>query len=213
MSDEHVTQRERLIGRVIDGEASADDWTRLGAVAAADPAVWADLAVAQRDRDVLSAAVNEAIRVADDLDVEPGRIDGVQRGLTTLRAWGGWAAAAALVLVWLTGIPVRGGGPGAQSGLERAGFTPSLTDLAPDTLLRAYFDNGREQGSVLGEREPIVLEATPAAEGDRLDVVVVRQFIERRTVDRVGRFAVDELGNTQARTVPASDVLRVRLAY
>src|SRR5690606_30859566 len=121
-------ERDVLIGRVVDGEATGADWAALEAAAQGDPGVWRDLALAQRDHAALAGAVGAAVGVAArvDLPIGGGSAGGGAPPAGRIGAWGGWAAAAAVALAWggtagplRIGVEVPGGGGGAvqQAGL------------------------------------------------------------------------------------------------
>jgi len=63
---------ERLIGRVVDGEASPEEWQRFVRRATDDPALWQRLAEEQRLDVVLRRGVADAIAAAAEVDLAPG---------------------------------------------------------------------------------------------------------------------------------------------
>ena len=60
--------KDILISRVVDDEATGEDWAALKELAERDPAVWRDLAEAQYTSIGLASAVQAAIEVADDVE-------------------------------------------------------------------------------------------------------------------------------------------------
>ena len=56
--------RDILISRVIDGEATPEDWTAMRAMAERDASIWGDLVAAQQDHAELCAIVSRAADAA-----------------------------------------------------------------------------------------------------------------------------------------------------
>src|SRR5690606_10456044 len=97
---------EAVISRLVDGEGSPEDWRAFRAMAEREPSLWRELAECQQDHAELCAAVKAAIAVADEVEVDvrsemAGRFSERMR---LVASWGGWAAAAAVVLAWATGM-------------------------------------------------------------------------------------------------------------
>ncbi len=201
-----IDARERLVSRIVDGRAEADDWADLRVLASADPDVWRDLADTQAQHTHLTQAVEDEIQAALRTDL-PSDTAHHHAGLTSrldlVRSWGGWAAAAAIVLVWWTGIRVQG--PAESPGDQTAGLQPRFVRAAePNSAgdaLQQYIDLGRREGSVIAAMpEEIVLETRPLGNGSA-EVLYLRQILERRVVNRFYSLATDELG----RVVPVED--------
>ncbi|MDX9912682.1 MAG: hypothetical protein RBS39_12705 [Phycisphaerales bacterium] len=192
--------RDILISRVIDGEATPEDWTALRAMAERDASIWSDLVAAQQDHAELCAIVSRAADAAEHVDVPVLEHMSERVALRTRRvgAWMGWAAAAAIALTWagMGGFltrPARVGADGADvAGVPGAGLVDALT---PDQALAQYYKAGQAEGRVLGELpERVVLEAVPTADG-RVEVRFVRQIVERAIVHDLYRVGEDEAGN------------------
>ncbi len=215
---EHLSdRRDVLIGRVIDGEASGSDWADLRALAEADPSVWTELAETQRQHEALSAVVQSAGVIAEGVEIPEGALltpgERFDRRMAFVRAWGGWAAAAAILLVWFTGLPGDGGSretrPGQQAGLISAGGS---NETSPDSILDRYLTVGRQEGRVLGEMpRRVVLDTKPVRGG--LEVTYLRQIVEREIVtrDRLYRLGRDEFG--KAALIPDPDPLQTKVSY
>lgn len=184
--------RDILISRVIDDEASPADWAQLKALAASEPAIWRDLFEMQRGQAELASAVNRELDVADFIDA-PVR-DHLTAQLTwRMRrgmAWAGWAAAAAVAVAWM-GLrlgPAESGQPGAVS----------VADLTPTQLLDHYLEKGRAAGVVQGEAPAkTLLSAEPAPSGAGYEVIYIRQIIERGFVTDLYQLGSDDAGNPQ----------------
>jgi len=201
--DEH----DRLISRIVDGEATSEDWDLFRAVAASDQSVWAELSETQRTNSVLSDAVRGRAAIADTVELPDGFADPshLQHRFDLVSRWGGWAAAAAIVLVWYTG-----GLPAGNSNSNQAGLTPgiSLASATPDQALGRYMDAGQASGRVLTELpDPVVVE-TRAMEDGSVEVLFLRQFLERKVVTQVMTQTRADLGRpiaVPAQVQPASD--------
>lgn len=184
--------RDILISRALDGEASPEDWSAFRAMADRDPAIWRELAEAQQDRAELAAAVAHAVVVADEVNapIEQHLSERLSIRIRNVAAWGGWAIAAGLALAaylspWQTRQP---------SEAQSAGLVPGLVRInSPQDALDAYYHRGQADGTVLGELpERIVLETTPFEGG--VEVVYVRQIVERLRADDFYRLGYDEAG-------------------
>ncbi|MEM9372659.1 MAG: hypothetical protein AAGA55_03365 [Planctomycetota bacterium] len=202
--------RDLLISRVIDAEASADDWSAFRTLAESDPDVWRDLADAQQQNEVLGEAFRETIHVADSVDLPELIADDrpFQRRLDSIGRWGGWAAAAAVLLVWSTGF--RGTAPGQGLGVQGAGYMggPALAEASPDQAMERYIEAGRRAGSVVGEvPDRLVIETIPQRDGS-IEVVYLRQIVERRITDQVYRESMTDSGATVPVRIPAAQVQR-----
>jgi hypothetical protein len=183
-----------LITRVIDRRATAADWVELEALAAADASVWRELVAAQKHDAALSHAVGEAVASADRVSIphstQAGEA-GVHRRLRLVATWGGWAAAAAVALMFATQRPPARNDP--LAGTQTAG--PSLP--LPE-MLSQYIDQGKKQGTVVGELpDKIVLDSIKTADGGT-EITFVRQIVEKARVDDLYRMTTDEAGNPQA---------------
>jgi len=197
-----ATERDMLISRIIDGRATSTDWRLLDAEGTHDPSVWRELAHAQRDHQALCAVMDRASSVADAVDLPPEaaanyRFPGVAGGV---RAWGGWAAAAAILIVATSrGVftpsadPVLGG--------NQAGLLPRIGAASAETASSAwdrYLDVGAREGRVVRELpDKVMVETVPAADGAGYDVYFVRQILERVRVPDLYTGVTDEVGNTR----------------
>lgn len=199
--------RDVLISRVIDAEASPEDWSAFRALAESDPGVWRDLADAQRHNEILGEAFRDDVRVADSVELPELIADEApfQRRLDSIGRWGGWAAAAAILLVWTTGMPLGTGGNGNASLIP---LGTALSDATPDEALERYIEAGRRAGSVVGEvPDQLVIETIPQEDGS-IEVVYLRQIVERRITDQVFRESKTESGAMVPVRIPAGEIQR-----
>ncbi|HZW11239.1 MAG TPA: hypothetical protein VFF69_15155 [Phycisphaerales bacterium] len=183
--------RDVLITRVLDGEATPEDWAAFRAMADRDHSVWADLADAQQDRAELATALSEAVALADDIEapLEVHAGEQFRRRFIAAGGWFGWAAAAVLALGAATG-QIRTGvdrEPARQAGLLRID--------SPEDALQVYMDKGQEAGCVIGEvPERVLISSAPTPDGQGYTVVYLRQIIERQRVEDFYTLGRNEAG-------------------
>ncbi|MEC9373584.1 MAG: hypothetical protein VYC34_07060 [Planctomycetota bacterium] len=184
-----------LFTRVIDDRATAQDWAALEDLGASDPGVWRRLAQAQRDQAALCAAVAERVEIAERITPNEAALRGGHEVQIRLRAWSGWAAAAAVALAW---AGMSGLLPSNQPmGGETAGFA-----LTSDEALERYLDAGQREGRVLEEMPKLMVETRSLERGAQFEVIYVRQFLERAVVSEVYEMGIDELGNPTPAPAP-----------
>lgn len=197
-------RRDILVARVVDGEATSEDWRELRTIAADDQAIWAEIAEQQDLKRELDDAVEDAISVAERValpmhehaSVAPNRR--VRLVLTT----GGWLVAASILVAWTISMregvrtmPAPGGGP------TTAGIASPI-NTASEALAK-YLELGKQSGEVIGELPTsLVIERTPNEDGG-YNVIYLRQIVEKTTVDGVYQPATDDAGQTFF--VPKSD--------
>jgi hypothetical protein len=202
--------RDVLLARLVDGEARAADWDAFRTLAAREPAVWADLHELQAQHAALCGAVSLATRAAEriPLPIDRGALVDTrrfERRMDTFARWGGWAAAAAVLGVLITGQVRTGQHPPRQPGKtsvpsNQASLVPAA--MTPDAALQNYIQRGGEDGRVIAEMpDRVVLETRPLPDG-RVEVLYLRQILERQLVDRVVREAADEIGRPVEVPVP-----------
>lgn len=189
-----------LINRVVDGEATPADWAELDVVAQRDPTIWARLAEAQRAQASLQRAVEDALTVAELVDLPHPSERLEQTWNRRVRVWGGWLVAAVVAIAWV--------GNFAQIRAlqrDRAGdvgqISAGIGSLPSDQLLEAYMQTGKAEGRVVGEMPMVMLETVPTADG-RSQITFVRPVVERVIVDRV--YEVGRTDSGQPVPVPAT---------
>lgn len=200
------TREDVLIGRVVDGEASTSDWDALERIAGTDSAVWERLGRAQRTHARLEREVEDAIAIAELIDL-PAEGSIASLGFNArLRQWGGWAAAAVVGVAWISMSGITGSGvPGSQiAGMPR--------ELSPDELLSQYMNKGQAQGRVMGEMEPMLVDARDLGDS-RKEVIFVRPIIERTLVTDLSVMSVqrDEHGTARYVPVPSDMQMQIQL--
>lgn len=189
--------KDILIGRVVDQEATDADWRALHEQAEQDPSIWRELAQAQRDHAELGAELEGALACADTVEI-PGH-EHYSRSLTerirVVTTWSGWVAAAVMLLAW-TGVLGPAPQESSETGAQRGEFVP-IPAGKPEAALDYYLDEGRKMGSVVGEvPERVVLDVVLDGDGagHGATVIYLRQIVERCDVDKFYTYGVDELG-------------------
>src|SRR5215210_679751 len=110
MTDDHANfdrlSAEAILERIADGEAAPSDWAAFRGAAAVEPSLWQELAEAQRIHTDLSAQVQAVIAAADSVEapIEELMTEGLTQRIRVMASWGGWAAAAAVLLAWAVGL-------------------------------------------------------------------------------------------------------------
>lgn len=189
-----------FISRVVDGAAAPEDWATFRGLAERDPTLWRELAEAQRDHAELVAAVASATMCADE--VEAPLVEEIHRRFSerirTVATYGGWAAAAAVGLMWFT-TPAGPGWRGAPAVPGNAASLNPLSGLSADEAYHAYLDKGREAGTVVAEvPNRVLIEARPMKAGGGYEVLYLRQIVERRMVKELNGIGHDEFGRPAA---------------
>jgi hypothetical protein len=197
--------RDVLISRVVDGLASETDWRELDRVGETDSSVWRELAAAQRQQSLLSTQVRLVAESAGRVDL-PDTTPAVIKFPGSTWRWSGWAAAAAVGLMWITGVrpadrtigdPRAGETNIAGLGNPLAGVMP-VGDSTPQEYLDRYISKGSQQGWIVGqiENKPVVELRPVIVEGGKTayDVVYARVILERTRLPDVYRLTTDEFG-------------------
>ncbi|MHC4990946.1 MAG: hypothetical protein ACYTGC_08185, partial [Planctomycetota bacterium] len=168
---------EILLGRLVDGEAGNDDRLRFDALATGRPELWRMLAERQQQMIELTSQFEE--------DLEPSLLDLpdhvrrpalLGRGTMRLVAMSGWAALLVVSFTWA--LSALSGSPAASPrGLEARGALP-----APVISADEHFDRYLEADNVLGEMEPMVLQAEELPDG-RIALRYLRRVEEVTILD------------------------------
>ena len=186
-------QVDVLISKAVDGAATRLDWAMLEIAAHEKPVVWRELALTMRDAAQLEGAVGRAAAMAENVELPAGA---VSEKTSSLRMWGGWAAAAVLGLMFFVQWRNLANQPaidaGKQAGTAQASLIPTLTT---DQARAAYLERGKQEGSVLGEvPTKVLVRGTPVQNGRGSDVIFIRQIVETARVEDLMRFTHDEAG-------------------
>jgi hypothetical protein len=183
-----------LVSRVVDGEATRAERDELSRLAELDGRVWKLLAEAHADHAALVRHVGSAVALAERVEapVHELSIERLQSRSRLMGQWGGWAAAAAVLLAVAAGprLGINGSAPISNS----AGLVPTPTFADAGQALSTYLDQGKKEGLVVGEVPTrVLLEKRPLPEGG-YEVVYLRQIIERAKVPGLYQAGIDELG-------------------
>lgn len=197
VSHDPLLEQDLVITRIVDGRATAEDWAALERLAQAQPGVYGELARAQREHALLAGAVMAELAPAEAVAL-PAHHAASYKLSSRIRAagaWGGWAAAAAVALAWMGGLPADGSrGAGNEN---QASIFP--VNSASDAL-DAYLNLGKKDGTVIQQLPGKVLvdDPRPAPDGRGYEVIFIRQIVERETVPDLYRFTRDETGGLRA---------------
>lgn len=205
-SDHEPTREDVLIGRVVDGEASAADWAALESIAQGDAGVWERVGRAHRVHARLEREIEDAIAIAELIEAPSPKVVAGHAMALRMRQYGGWAAAAAIALAWVAVRNPSGVGPGAQvAGLGPAGGVTSAP-LSVEDAYDQYINRGIAQNRVIGELQPVLVETRDLGEGNGREVIFMRQILERQPVTEVSVMSVqlDEHGTMRAVPVPVA---------
>lgn len=185
-----MEEMDALIGQVSGNEASAECWHRFESIASTQPAAWEHLARALRDELAARSAFAEAAGPAELAELPAGTLRATSR-LAALRAWPGWALAAVIALAWTISFF----NPPA-SDAQRAGLGSAIVPArhSANDAFNEYLMLGAQEGRVLQELPMMMVETRfDSAEG-RVEVVYVRQLLERATVQSAYELTEDALG-------------------
>ena len=211
--DAHVSRTDLLISRLVDSEATSEEYDEFVARAEETPALWRAVVQTQRDRTALGKLMTQAATVAEGVDApleagpanalgEPGSESGpasARRRSSRRRAdrlsggwvWAGWAVAAMLVLAWGVGIEPRR--QRTAEPLTAAGVIPVST--ARDAF-DAYLRKGRDEGILLSEQpRRVLLRSRRMPDGQGYELIYLQQMLERSVVPDLFRVeGADERG-------------------
>ncbi len=203
---DNTVDRDVLVSRVVDGRASGEDWAALRRLAAREPEVWDEIEAFGSMHSSMCAAVDVELARCAAVDLDAPEHEVFHQRVRIARSWGGWLVAAAVLLAWSLNLPMQP----SSSMTATSSIGPDLGSSyirvdEPVDALRAYVNRGREAGTVVGLVPDVqVLETRSAPDGSGLEVLLVRQIIERQRVDQVYRWTQDEAGNL----IPIKVVIR-----
>lgn len=197
----NIDREDILIARAADARATGQEWDELRLLGDADPTVWDRLAEEGRAAALLSRGVQEATGAADWIDIDTDRAGSGAQMRRRLRAWSGWAAAAAIAIVWMSSAGWTGAGSGAGSSAQNmtAGFLGVST---ADEALDRYRALGAAEGRVVSELPMVMLESHADEESGRIEVLYLRRIVERAEIDAMYTAAENEQGRLEPIPVP-----------
>ncbi|MFG0275769.1 MAG: hypothetical protein ACF8QF_12010 [Phycisphaerales bacterium] len=190
-----IDHEDILISKAADGCASAEEWDELRRLGAIDPTLWDRLAAESRSCALLAQGLEEATRIADGVEIDASRAAGAAHMRFRLRVWSGWAAAAAVAVVWLGNSIL---GTGAYMG-DTAGFTGVSN---ADQALDRYRALGTAEGRFVSELPMVMVSSETDPETGRVEVLYLRRILERTEIDGMYTAAEDETGSLMPVPVP-----------
>ncbi len=203
------TNTDILISRIVDDEATSKDWESFEQLAALEPEVWKKLAREQRDAANLRTAVGVAVEAADAIELPLGIAGAGAEHVFSRRfsPWIGWAMAAAVALAWLGADLVPMFNP-ELTPTNQAGI--SIVPASADDALNQYRSVGEQEGRYIGEMPKVMVEARAMPDGVRVEVIYLRQLLEREVVNGVYGLGEDDQGRAtpvpiEPRVIQASD--------
>lgn len=208
---------DAFFGLVLDGEASDAEWRAFSAGADASPELWKRLAQHARLHAMLGKAMGElddsivvTLPSTEQLSAQPTTDSGPNSfaaGVARVVRGGGWIAAAGVALAWAVihlafssqhndfSHVASGDGNGNGIAAPQLRTVNGVIVNTADEALDAYRTLARQSGVDVDEApEQIVIEVLPALDGRSVEVVAVRQLIERRILDGLYRVALDDAG-------------------
>jgi hypothetical protein len=188
------SEEEVLISRMASNEARGAEWRRFEMLAGASPSAWERLARALRDELAARSAFDEVVVRAESLPL-PAASDRGMRRLQLTQSWPGWALAAVLALAWAVSFlnPPRESGNTANFG---GAIVPARHSA--DEAFHDYLTLGAQEGRVLQELPMMMVETRFDQNEGRIEVVYVRQLLERTTVQSAIELTEDPLGRPSA---------------
>lgn len=173
------TRVDLLISRIVDQEASDEDWTMFRAAAATDGHLWRTLAETQAAQRRLDEAMEPLLDLADEVPLP--EVAPATPMVIRWPSWAGWAAAALLAIAWfMTGprppVPDATNGTGTMTASTLPTSIPSdgmITTTTPQEMLTGYLQSEH----VVGQGDPYVIETVETEQGTQ--VLIVRPIFER----------------------------------
>jgi hypothetical protein len=184
----HVDDTDRLITRLVDDEAGADEQKQFEDMASVEPELWRTLATRFQDTIRLARAFDDEIGDAAETEL-PESTPAPLMTVTNRTGWTfaavGWAAVMVLGVMWAAVYKASPGG----AGVERMDGSHSTIALTADEHLDEY----RRAPFCLDELEPVVLQIEEMSDG-RFAVRYVRRFEEVAFFEPDEELPIDELG-------------------
>ncbi len=197
-----MTEKHKLISRIVDREDRPNDWATLDGVAKQDPAAWRDLLFALRDDAEVRHAVGAHLAVADGIAL-PVASAGARNGwgMSALLAATGWLAAVVLAVLWLGSTLLWGDSPAAGTDALADLLKPAEAGQGAEATGAMFAADDAVADQVMGELPRLMVQVRPIAGREEIEVLYVRRTLERVLVKKAYQLKVDESGH--AFTVPA----------
>ena len=194
---DNIVDRDVLVSRVVDGQASGEDWAALKQLAECEPGIWDELEAFQSMHSAMCVAVDVELARCAAVNLDAPEHEVFHQRVRMARTWGGWLIAAAVLLTWSLNLPMQPSSNMTSTSSIGPDLGSSFVRVdEPVDALRAYVDRGREAGTVIGlVPEMQVIETKPTADGTGYEVLYTRRILERQRVSQVYRWTQDEFGN------------------
>lgn len=195
---------DQAIAEIASGHADDRTLHRFEALAGDSAANWKRLALSLCDELEMRRELDQQLdgrRQIAELEINRARDTCTQRpSPRSMRwsAWSGWSVAAVLLLTFVLIMTVQS--PHPESQPDHRAVPASFTAQA---ALEDYVTRGAAEGRVLAELPTVMVESRELDDGT-LEVLYLRQFLERERVDEVYTVASDELGQPQPLKIDAS---------
>ena len=190
---ENLSSEDRLLSRVVQGDAVEGDWDALEVLAARDRTVWERLAASLRAESLLAAEVGAVLEEVEKIELPAPPV----RKLARLSPSFGWAAALLFAVLW--GLSSRAPAPLAPA--------PEPAAENPDRALLHYLEAGQREGRLVQELPHQVVQTRPTADGSGLEVLYVRRLVERQVIDQFYQLGQDEIGRPTSVPVSAAQLV------
>lgn len=193
--DAEALREQVLLSRVVDHEASPADWAELEQRAVADPAIWHRLACAERAHARLSDAVEDAIAIAECVDLPLGlsvaqRVSGDAPAGSRHTLWSafwkqspGWLVAACLAVMM-----------GVQAMDRLADNTASgnrLLGTAGSTQAASLIPESPSRDALAGQANPGVMQLAGYSPDDLWSGYVRRGAVEGQVIREMPAVVVE----------------------
>jgi len=209
-----------LITRLADGDAADADWEEFQRRAAADHTPWKQLAEEQYVANQLRIGFERIAIRAERVELpstspvsatavvatstatlhnnetrhDPTPISILAYAAYLSRTYGGWAAAAALALVWTISVALpqnnQGGHKIVTNDAETGRNVPGAMSINDSMTPDQYYDKYLQSPFVVKELQPLLLQTSTNADGQPV-VTYMRRIIEKRSINGIYRRASD----------------------
>lgn len=194
--DEAELSIERLMSRIVDGEATIDEREAFARLADCDPQLWRRLAIRHQHMALLSARVETELNAVERIELPAARRSALQSGgVRWAIAISGWAAMIGLIVVWSATV---------MSDRDSAKFKPAVPVGASATALTAdeHLSEYLKAPFVVSVLPPTLLEVETQPDGSKI-LHILRRIEEYIVLEPDEDVPVNESG---ALTKPPSEM-------
>ncbi len=201
----NAERTDQLVDRILSGAFDASDLDELARLSMTEPESLNRIAAQMRAAATIERGVRAAESIVSTIELPhvaaPRTTVGPRRRIS-IGAFSGWAAAAMIGMVWLALSLVT---PNAASnvGDSQPGFTAMPAALDANQALAQYLDLGAAEGRIVEELPLVTVDLQPAVDGEGMDVLYMRRFVERTRIEGMYKMGIDDLG--RAVILPADE--------